>query len=116
MLYLYVKAHRKTGLKYFGKTTRENPVSYRGSGKCWLRHLTKHGNDVETEIVGVFENFEEGMKFALEFSENNNIVESNEWANLIPENGFDGGRSGRILSEQTKQKIGKSHKGKNTFI
>ena len=32
MIYLYVKNHNKTGLKYFGKTSRENPYSYCGTG------------------------------------------------------------------------------------
>jgi hypothetical protein len=111
--YLYVKTHNKTGLKYFGKTTKSNPNSYWGSGKHWLRHLKKHGNDVTTEIIGFFTNREECVKVAIEFSESNRIVESKEWSNMRPENGLDGGatRYGPH-SEVTKQKIGDSQRGK----
>jgi len=31
--YLYIKEHSKTGLKYFGKTTKSDPTVYDGSGK-----------------------------------------------------------------------------------
>ena len=105
MLYLYVKTHRQTRLKYFGKTTRHDPHSYRGSGKHWRRHIKKHGYDVETEIVGEFENLEEGMKYALKFSKENNIIESDEWANLILENGLDGKPKGTCMSKETKLKL-----------
>ena len=89
-IYLYVKTHRVTGLKYFGKTGQTDPYKYRGSGKHWCRHIRQHGNDVETKIVGVFEDALEATKFALNFSRENNIVESKEWANLVPENVLDG--------------------------
>lgn len=38
IIHLYVKIHNVTGLKYFGKTTKD-PFKYRGSGKYWLAHL-----------------------------------------------------------------------------
>ena len=107
-IYLYVKTHRVTGLKYFGKTEQTDPYKYRGSGKHWCRHIRQHGNDVETKIVGVFEDALEATKFALNFSRENNIVESKEWANLVPENVLDGQIPGSIRSEETKQKISKS--------
>jgi hypothetical protein len=99
--YLYVKTHNVTGLKYFGKTT-SNRKRYRGSGYHWVRHIAKHGYDVTTEIVGYFTDQDECMKFALEFSEKHNIVESTEWANLMPENGLSGGdvMSGKSAKER----------------
>jgi hypothetical protein len=111
--YLYVKTHNQTGLKYFGKTTKRNPNSYSGSGKYWVRHLKKHGNDVSTEIIGFFTDRDECVKAAIEFSESNNIVESKEWSNIKPENGLDGGatRYGRH-SDVTRQKIRDSQQGK----
>lgn len=91
MLYLYIKTHIKTGLKYFGKTTSD-PNTYKGSGTLWLRHIKKHGNDVITEIYGQYEesDTEKCKRDALEFSLDNNIVESKEWANLKLET-LDGG-------------------------
>lgn len=95
-IYLYVKQHNITMLKYFGKTTRD-PYSYNGSGKYWKRHISKYGLDISTLYVHRFEDSEECKKFALEFSETNNIVESTEWANLKPENGSDGGDNSKFI-------------------
>lgn len=88
--YLYIKTHNITGLKYFGKTVGD-PCKYKGSGVRWLNHLSVHGNKVTTEVVGYYEVLEECNKAALEFSEKHNIVKSNEWANLIIEDGLMGG-------------------------
>ena len=57
-IYLYVKTHRVTKLKYFGKTVRD-PYKYRGSGKHWKAHLKVHGYDIDTTIIGEYENVEE---------------------------------------------------------
>ena len=90
MIYLYVKQHSITGLKYFGMTRKE-PHSYVGSGKYWLRHLRVHGKEhVQTLEVWQFATQEECTQFALNFSQANDIVESSEWANLRVENGVDG--------------------------
>lgn len=112
MITLYVKTHNKTGLKYFGKTIQD-PFSYSGSGIVWTRHLAKYGNDISTVIIGQFENIDECSKVALQFSSENDIVKSKEWANLIPENGMIGGAIHNSLhSEETKLKISKANKGK----
>lgn len=95
--YLYIKTHKQTGLKYFGKTINRFPEKYKGSGTRWLNHLKEHGNsyhDLETEIIGYYTDEEECRRAALEFSDKHNIVESNDWANLEPEDGTWGGRGG----------------------
>jgi hypothetical protein len=112
MIYLYVKTHNKTGMKYFGKTTREDPYSYNGSGKYWLKHLKKHGADISTEIIASFEDEKECSKFALEYSIINDIANSEMWANLREENGLDGAPIGHITSDETKQKISQTLTGK----
>lgn len=106
---LYIAKHNITGLKYFGKTTKwfteeDLQKHYHGSGTYWKRHLKSHGNDVTMSIYGIFE-IDEVQLFALKFSEENNIKESDEWANLKDEDGIRGGN----LSEKTKKKIGKSN-------
>ena len=119
-IYLYIKRHKVTGLKYFGKTTKSNPYSYPGSGKYWNRHCSEHGKGnefVETIDVWYFSDQDECTEFALKFSKENNIVESKEWANLVEENGLDGGdrasyRSYTSLSESSKQKMRRSKLGK----
>ena len=110
--YLYVKTHNKTGLKYFGKTSR-NPISYRGSGTYWNRHLKIYGNDVDTEVLGYFTDQEECTKFSLNFSKTYSIVECKNWANLMVEDGSSGGDTESGRSEESK--IASKEKRKSTF-
>lgn len=85
-IYLYVKTHNKTGLKYLGKTEQE-PYSYKGSGVYWMLHISKHGYDVTTEILHECSTTEELKEWGLYYSRLWNVVESNEWANLKEECG-----------------------------
>ena len=91
MIYLYIKTHNKTGLKYLGKTTNKNPYSYQGSGTYWKRHINTHGYDVTTQILLMTESKTEIKETGIFFSKLWNVVESNDWANLKEEAG-DGGR------------------------
>lgn len=102
--WLYVKQHNKTGLKYFGKTVQE-PVKYKGSGLHWTRHLNKHGNDVSTVWCELFTDKESLIEFALFFSNEFNITQSSNWANLKSENGIDGNPVGVIITDETKGKM-----------
>jgi hypothetical protein len=52
------------------------------------------------------------IDYALSFSTENKICESNEWANLKPENGLDGGCIGTHRLQSTKDKLSKANKGK----
>lgn len=110
--WLYVKQHLVTGLKYFGKTTAVDPYTYAGSGIYWKNHLREHGSTVTTLWCRLFTDEQELIKYATEFSKNNNIVESSNWANLKMENGLDGAPIGNSLSQQTREKISAGNKGK----
>jgi hypothetical protein len=88
--YLYIKRHKITGLKYFGKTISKNPYKYKGSGRYWLDHIKKHGDHIETLWVREFNNLEKLQRFALLFSKLNDISKSSVWANLMEENGIGG--------------------------
>lgn len=87
---LYIKTHIVTGLKYFGKTTRADINIYRGSGTYWLKHIKKHGYHVVTELYGEYNCQETASLSAIKFSIDNNIVDSNEWANLELEDAKNG--------------------------
>ena len=104
--YLYIKQHTITGKLYFGKTIKD-PEKYLGSGKHWLRHIAKHGKSVVNLWYELFEDKDELVRFALQFSKDLNIVESNQWLNLIPENGLGG--SSQPLSKEVKDKISKAN-------
>ena len=69
---LYIKKHNVTGLKYFGKTTRD-VTKYHGSGLYWKNHLKTHGKDVETYWSMTFEDTAESQEFAEAFSEISNV-------------------------------------------
>lgn len=87
MIYLYVKIHNKTGLKYLGKTESPDPFKYPGSGTRWVRHWKKHGKDMSTKILLATESEEELIETGLFFSKLWDVVNSPEWANFIPEGG-----------------------------
>lgn len=93
IIYLYVKTHNVTGLKYLGKTLRKDPHKYPGSGTRWTNHLKVHGYDYTTTILKECTSNEEVKELGLYYSELWNVVESDDWANLITESGEGGGAS-----------------------
>lgn len=112
-IYLYLKTHNRTGLKYLGKTI-ENPHTYKGSGVVWRRHLDKHGDGVTTEVIFQSNDKSEFRDVALYYSKLWNIVESDKFANLTEESGQGGAtRNGYSTSEETKLKISLSVKNNN---
>ncbi len=116
---LYIATHNKTGLKYFGKTTtyftqEDLQKYYHGSGTYWLNHLRVHGDDVTMKVYGIY-NLDEVEEMALKFSEENNIVESKEYANLISENGLDGWTKGMTHSQEAKEKMKIKAKNRDEF-
>lgn len=92
--YLYVKPHNKTGLKYLGKTTNQDPHKYRGSGTYWTNHLKKYGYDYTTVILKECKSNDEIKHWGLYFSTLWDIVNAKDetgkkiWANLTPETGY----------------------------
>ena len=117
---LYIATHNITGKKYFGKTicyfTKEDlQKKYHGGGIYWNRHLNKHGADVSMEIYQICSLNESDEDYvvpiALKFSEENNIVKSEEWANEKYENGLDGGSEGYKHSKESKSKMSESQLG-----
>lgn len=110
-IYLYLKTHNKTGLKYLGKTVCD-PYTYSGSGSRWKNHLKKHGNDITTEILLETEDPKEISKWGLYYSKLWNIVDDQSFANMRPESG-DGGDTSGCENYQTGIKKRKSIKGSN---
>ena len=90
-IYLLKKTHKITGLKYLCKTIREDWHKYSGSGKYWKRHIKVHGRDIDTDLLKECQTAEELREWGLYYSELWNVVESDEWANMRPEDGDGGG-------------------------
>ena len=77
------------GLNYLGITHRD-PYKYRGSGVYWKRHLKSHNfkiDDIETIILFETNNYSELCEKGKYYSELYDVVNSEDWANLIPETG-----------------------------
>jgi hypothetical protein len=119
-LYLLVKTHSVTGMRYLCKrvtTSDSKAISYKGSGKYWKNHLKVHGKDINTEIIAKYE-LDKASEFStlcIEYSSKYNIVNSDEWANLIEENGFSGaviGKNNPSKNPDVNIKKSKSLKGK----
>jgi hypothetical protein len=104
MIYLYVKTHNKTVLKYLGKTNSKDPHKYPGSGLYWTKHLKVHGIDYTTEILLATEDKEELKETGLFFSKLFNIVKSKEWANIMEEYG-QGGAWNKGLNAERDDRI-----------
>lgn len=112
-IYLYVKQCQHCGLKYFGKTINSEVEKYLGSGKYWLNHINSHGKNLVTTVnIWHFDNQDAATDFALNFSSENRIVESKEWANLVPEDGKDG-NSKYVITQDLRNKFKRANTGKN---
>lgn len=113
--YLYIKQHSITGKFYFGKTTRTDVEKYYGTGIQWKNHIAYHGKEhIVTLWYCLFHDEDSIREFALLCSQQWQIVESDDWLNLIPETGMDG--SGGMLnkhhSDETKEKLRQANLGK----
>ena len=108
-IYLYLKTHNKTGLKYLGKTIND-PFAYQGSGKYWKLHIAKYGYDVTTEILFQSTCNNEIKEKGLYYSNLWSIVESDNFANLREEAGDGGAQS---WSKESREKLSKSLKSLN---
>ena len=107
-IYLYVKTHNITGLKYLGMT-RKNPETYNGSGKYWLKHIKKHGKNISTSVLFSTNDPELFKRVGLYYSEKFNVVKSNEWANLMEEQGDGGNTSEHIDYKNRKDNSGEKN-------
>lgn len=96
VLFLLLKTHRQTGLKYLCKHEDDDfsgCVRYPGSGIRWRKHLKKYGFDVHTECIFATEDKERLKRVAIRYSELLDVENSDEYANLCREEG-QGGRTG----------------------
>lgn len=113
---LYIKTHNKTGFKYFGKTTCLDRIhSYRGSGLHWRRHLKQHGADYTTELLGIWQDKERLVAYATKFCTEHDVVASNDWANMVVEEGLQGAVSGdgNIAKRADVREKMRQHSAKN---
>ena len=106
-LFLLLKEHNITGLKYLCKHygTKASCMLYPGSGTRWRAHLRKHGYDIHTTILYETDSKEYLKQKGLEYSLLYNVVLSKEFANLVPEDGSGGHESMRSPEVREKAKL-----------
>jgi len=131
-LYLMVKTHSLTGMRYLCKrvtTSDSKAISYLGSGTRWNNHLKVHGKHINTEILVKYDldRIEEFSKLCIDYSNKFDIVKSSDWANLIVETGKPGTKIGEYCgskgtffgkkhTEETKKKISDANVGDNNVM
>lgn len=108
---LYLKTHKKTGLKYLGKTIQD-PYTYLGSGKRWQNHLKKHGTDIKTEILFETDDPKKLAEQGIYYSKLWNVVESKDFANCKEESG-DGGDMSMCVAYRKAMKMRDTKGSKN---
>lgn len=103
---LLVMEHNITGLKYFCKTSMIDRIyRYKGSGVAWRKHLKEHNTDVSVKVLGFYLDESRCLNAAKQFSIENDIVESDEWANLVIETG----KNGASMKGERNPFYGKTH-------
>ena len=131
-LYLMIKTHSITGLKYLCKkvtTCDSKAISYLGSGTRWNNHLKVHGKQITTQIILKYElsKLDEFSNLCIEYSNKYDIVNNDEWANLIIETGKPGTKIGEYCgskgtffgkkhTDETKKKISDANLGDNNVM
>lgn len=104
-MFLYHKIS-PLGLNYLGSTVNKEPHKYKGSGKVWRKHLQDNflsASKLKTIILFETTDKHELRKQGEYYSVLFNVVDSPEWANLIPETGQGCFKS--VLSEEHRKKI-----------
>lgn len=91
---LMIKTHNKTGLKYLCVTKRSDWQKYTGSGTYWKSHLKKYGVDIKTELLYESNDYNDFIIQCLFYSDIFNVSLSDEFANQIPECGYDNDSNG----------------------
>lgn len=111
--YLYIKTHKKTGLKYLGQTSKQNPYEYYGSGTDWKKHLNEFGYLVDTEILAKVTTKKELNQIGRYYSNFYKITTAVDnygnriWANRIPETGGGGSPNEKTIEKLRLSQLGK---------
>ena len=109
--FIYITTNMCNGKRYLGrKKFSEDWEYYLGSGAIFKKAIDKYGRDnFKREIIDIAFSENELNQKEYEYSVFLNVVDSDDWYNLV----YGGGAtSGYHMSDETKLKISKSRKGK----
>lgn len=102
---LMIKTQSNTKLKYLCITKTEKYKKYTGFGKRWLAHLKKHGRDFTTEVIYESDDYLEFVEKCIYYSELFDVVNNSDFANLIPESGYNGSWFHYATNEMRKNAV-----------
>ncbi len=80
-------------------TKRKNWNTYRGSGTRWNNICRKHGYDFTTELLYESDCYTDFLQKVKYYNDLYDVANSEEFANVIPENGYDSGIYGKTNLE-----------------
>jgi hypothetical protein len=76
------------GIKYLCVTKRTDFDIYKGSGRSWNEHLNQIGHDITTQVLFETQCPDKLSEVGIYYSNLYDVVNSDEWANLIKEEGY----------------------------
>ena len=114
--FIYLTTNIINGRKYMGQRKFSHGwKGYLGSGIILTQAIKKYGKDnFNRTIMAIAYSKEELNKLEIEFIHNHNAVENDDYYNIT--HGGDSPMSGRKMSEEHKDKISKSEKGKDVSL
>jgi hypothetical protein len=87
---LMLKQHWETGINYLCITKRDNWYDYTGSGSRWKILLNAHESEILTHLLFTTDSLEE-FTIACEYYSNLfDVVNNEDFANVVPELGYEG--------------------------
>jgi general stress protein YciG len=109
---LMLKCHWETGICYLCVTSKKDWKKYRGSGHRWLRLIKKHKSKIHTTLLFTSDDVEVFNNACFYYSELFDVVNNEDFANLIVETGYKERPFVKPIDEETRSSIGR--KGGNT--
>lgn len=111
MFTLMLKQHYDTGISYLCVTKRTNFRKYKGSGTLWGNLISKYPeSEIRTNVLFTSNNLQEFNAECLYYSALFDVVDNNDFANLVPELGYDSELGSnlevwwQVASEEEKRK------------
>jgi Mor family transcriptional regulator len=112
-MYVYETTNLVNGKKYIGvSVTKNNSDNYLGSGVLLKRAIKKYGvENFNKTIIKNFSSEEEARNYERVLIDELDAINDKNYYNLVA-GGFGGGVKNHLVTDETKQKISNSHKGK----
>lgn len=95
MYYLMIKTHNIIDMNYLCITKRKDWKNYTGSGVYWNAILKKYGSLFNTMLLYNSNDYTDFLEVTQFYSKLFDVANNKNFANIIPENGYDNGNYGK---------------------